>query len=182
MSAQAGTCPLHISRSGVFGPTGQPKASPWEYNHVRIPKPQSGRPYSVVKRFRTAPLGLGRLAESIPRTTSGAITGLARWADSEFSTYAYPMPVGLPVGQRCQASSCINSRLGPLSRLGARCVRDGTMVPSYGQDASGRCPSGEKSERDLITVFRERRGPDVGSRSAAWLCQLDRVLSFSFGE
>jgi hypothetical protein len=65
-------------------------ASPWEYNHVRTPKPQSGRPYSLANQVRAAPLGLGRYAESIPRTTSGAIKGLARWADFEFSTYAEP--------------------------------------------------------------------------------------------
>ena len=48
------------------------------------PKPQAGRPCSLAKQVRTVPLGLGRLAESAPRTTSGAITGLARWADPEF--------------------------------------------------------------------------------------------------
>jgi hypothetical protein len=49
-------------------------------------KPQLGRPYLLVKQLRTAPLGLGRLAEPIPRTTSGATIGLARWVDFEFST------------------------------------------------------------------------------------------------
>jgi hypothetical protein len=106
MPAQAGTCCLYISRLCVFGPTGQLYDSPrhrlGEFSHAQTPKPQSGRPCSLANQVRTAPLGLDLMTEFIPRTASGAITGLARWADFEFSTYEYKDRAGTQFSIRCE--------------------------------------------------------------------------------